>query len=225
MMVVNLAAYPLAVAAADAADRPVFEALCRRHLSLLLGLAVPAGVGLAVLAPGIAVMMFGSEIGADAAVLMPIIAAAVLLGGIKAFYFDLSFQLGRATRQQLAVVLVAASTNLLLNLLWIPRMGALGAALATLCAYAGGLVLSVVLGRRVLPLPVSPGDALRILLCVAGMAAVLLPGRRLGTVTALAFHIVGGALVYLILVLLVNPLDSRAALVTWWASRRKGAAS
>jgi O-antigen/teichoic acid export membrane protein len=219
LMVVNLAAYPMAVAAAEASDRKAFAAHCRRHLGLLLGLAVPAGAGLAVLAPGIASVMFGPEIAGEAAQLIPIIALAVVLGGIKAYYFDLSFQLSRSTIYQLAVVVIAALVNLGLNIAWIPALGARGAALATLSAYALGLGLSVILGRRVLPLPVPGLDIARIVLATAGMAAVLWEFRAASGLLPLALLVLGGGVVYLGLILALNPGQVRSGLAAAWRAR------
>lgn len=216
MMVVNLAAFPLAVAAAQSADRQELPAAGRRHIGMLLGIGIPAATGLAVLAPGISALMFAKEIAEEAAPLIPLISLAVLLGGIKAYYFDLSFQLGRATLQQLAVVAITALSNLALNLAWIPALGARGAALATLCAYLIGLGLSIALGRRVLRMPFAPGDAVRVLLAAGGMAAALCPFRGATSAPSLALQVVGGGLLYITLVFILNPLDVRGALAQRW---------
>ncbi|TFG53001.1 MAG: hypothetical protein E4H37_04460, partial [Gemmatimonadales bacterium] len=93
-----------------------------------------------------------------------------------------SFQLGRATRMQLATVAVAAAVNLGLNVALIPRLGIAGAAWATLAAYTMALVASVWLGRRVLVLPVPWVGLGRIGLAVTGMILVLLPLRIRGNV-------------------------------------------
>ncbi len=216
MMVVNLAAYPLAVAAIDSGDRQAFEAHGRRHLGMLLMVCLPVAAGLWVLAPGITLLVLGGAFADESAGLLPIIALAVVLGGLKAYYFDLSFQLGRSTIHQVRVVLVAALVNLLLNLLLIPTLGARGAALATLCAYAVSLALSIALGRRVLRLPIPVMDVVRILGATAGMVAALWWFRDRHGAVALLAQVIGGALLFGALLLALNPVGLRS----WLHGRR-----
>jgi O-antigen/teichoic acid export membrane protein len=195
MMVVNLAAYPLAVRAVDAGDLEARDRQLRRHLALLLVLGLPAAAGLAVLAPAVSGVL-GARFSHAAAELMPILAPAALLGGLKSYYFDLSFQLGRATKLQVVTVAACALLNLGLNAWWIPVWGVRGAANATLVAYAVALVLSWWLGRRVLALPVPVKPLVRVSVATVGMSLVLLPMREQTGIAAAAGLIVLGAMVY-----------------------------
>jgi len=213
MMVVNLAAYPLAIQAVERGDLPARDQHFRQHFLLLAGLALPAAAGLGVLAPALSGFL-GPRFAPAARSLLPVIAAAILLGGFKSYYFDLSFQLARATRVQLLTVAVAAVVNLWLNLRLIPEFGLQGAAWATLVAYAAGLGLSIGLGRRVLPLPIPWRDLLRIVLATAGMVAVLLPLREMTGAVRAALQVGIGVAVYGILVLALNPGRVRVLLHT-----------
>lgn len=187
LMVVNLAAYPLAVRALERDGEPAAREQLARNFVLLLAVGVPGAVGLAMLAPGFSRLFLGEEFRATAEVLVPLIALGALLAGLRSYYFDLSFQLGRRTIGQVWVTLAAALLNVGLNLAWIPRQGLVGAAWATVVAYAGALGMSWLLGRRIFPVPLPAGQALRIAIATAGMAAVLwvLPDRT-GTVSLLA---------------------------------------
>lgn len=218
LMIVNLAAYPVAVAARESGDAARFAEACRRHLGLLAALAFPAATGLIVLAAPIGRVVLGAEMGPEAAALIPVITLAVVLGGLKAYYFDLSFQLGRATLNQLWIAAATASLNVVLNVLWIPSQGGRGAALATLCAYALGLLLSIALGRRGLVMPVVAGDLARVLGAALGMAALLWPFRDMGDAWGLALVVLGGGASYLALLLALNPLGVRQLVL-----RRAGA--
>jgi O-antigen/teichoic acid export membrane protein len=220
MMITNLAAYPLLVAAAEDPNRAALASFGRRHLGLLLAVGVPTAAGLAVLAPGISTAVFGDRFSVAAAGVLPIVAGAILLGGIKAYYFDLAFQIARSTRGQLAVAAVAGLVNVGLNVAWIPRWGGLGAAWATFCAYAVGLGLSVALGRRALRLPVSWSDLTRIGVAAAGMVAVLWPFRGLTGAGILALQIGAGGLLVGGFLWMTNPVDLRSQARHWWQSRR-----
>ena len=107
---------------ADEARRQLTETV-----KLLLGVGLPGSVGLA-LASNVSSVFLGTDFAADAARIMPVIAIGIAASGLKAFYFDLSFQLGRRTIVQVWITLAAATINVLLNLWWIPRFELIGAA-------------------------------------------------------------------------------------------------
>jgi len=68
--------------------------------------------------------------------------------------------------------------NVVLNLFWIPRFGALGAAYSTMLSYLLILILSIVLARRLIPIPWpwwSMGKSL-----VASLAMILVLSRFSG---------------------------------------------
>ncbi len=210
MGIVNIAALPLAIRALE--DRGVLGArqqLCQNGWLLVL-ISVPATVGLAVLAPNIATVILGAEYREIAARLIPWVALAGLLSGFRAFYFDLAFQLGKRTIDQMWVRLVAAGANVLLNLWWIPRMGLLGAAYASVAAFAIGLGVSWWTGRRVFPLPLLPADSFKATLAAAGMGIALWPTHSFRGPSLLVGQIVGGVGVYAVLLLLLNARGVRA---------------
>jgi O-antigen/teichoic acid export membrane protein len=213
MIIINLAAYPMAIRAVEQTDQATRERQFRQHFLLISAIAVPAAAGLGFLAPSVSGLL-GPQFAPAARGLLPIIAAAMLIGGMKSFYFDLSFQLGHATWLQLATVGLAAIVNLGLNLLLIPRLGITGAAWATLAAYAVALAVSGVLGRRVLPLPVPWAGLGRIGLAVVGMLVAVMPLRGLTGGAALAGQVVVGISVYGVLLFALNPGQMRMAMVS-----------
>jgi len=202
MMVVNLGAYPLAVAAMESGQTEVRLRQFRQHATLLLAVAVPAAAGIALLAPSVSGIL-GPRFSPSARELLPLLAVAQLFAGIKGYYFDLSFQLGRSTRLQFLTVAVAALVNIVLNLLLIPRMGIRGAAYATVAAYLAGLLLSWRLGRKVLALPIPYGAVARIGFATIGMCLVLVPFRKGEGPLFLAGQVGVGIAVYLLLLVLV----------------------
>lgn len=171
--IVNLAAYPLIVTALDAQGETAARGLLRWTARLLLGVGLPVTVGLAVLSQNVATVMVGPGFRDAATVVIPWIALAALIAGFKAFYLDLAFQLGKSTITQVWIALITAVLNVILNLLWIPRFGILGAVYATVAAHCVALLLSWWLGRRAFPVPL-PGPAnLPILGAALVMGAVL----------------------------------------------------
>jgi O-antigen/teichoic acid export membrane protein len=196
LMIVNLAAFPLSVRAVEARGRAGAETELRQHGTTLLLVALPAVVGLGVLAPNVAEVMIGREFRATAVSALPIIAAAALLSGLKAFYFDLSYQLGRVTGVQVWISAAAALLNVALNIWLIPRYGATGAAMATVAAYATGCGLSWAFGALGVRLPLPLGDWARVALAAGLMGFALWPLAHFRGAPALVLQCVVGAVSY-----------------------------
>jgi len=201
LLVVNLGAYPMAVQAVESGDAETRDRQFRHHATLLLAVAIPAAAGIAVLAPSVSHIL-GPRFAPAARELLPLLALAQLLAGFKAFYFDLSFQLGRSTRLLLATVAAGAFVNIALNLWLIPRHGILGAAYATVAAYLVALILSWGLGRKVLALPMPYGALARVSAATVGMCLALALVRGATGPFILVGQVALGAVVYLVLILL-----------------------
>lgn len=164
MMIVNLAAYPLAVRALEQNGVVQAQKQLKQNATLLLAVAIPSTVGFVLLAPNITTIFLGTSFHREAVSLLPWLALATLLSGVRAYHFDLSFQLGRHTLGQVWVVGTAAILNVVLNLWWIPRFGIVGAAYATLAAYMLALLMSIKLGRKVFSIPFPFLDMAKIIL-------------------------------------------------------------
>lgn len=173
LTIINLAAYPLTV---QALERSGPEA-ARRQLSdtllLLLAVGLPASAGLMLLAGPIAQVFVGNEFQAAATAIIPWIAAAALLAGVKAYYVDVGFQLGGRTALQAWVMLVGAVVNVLLNILLIPSMGLAGAVYSTVAVYVIALILSLILVRRSFQLPRPAAELIWPVIATVLMAGVL----------------------------------------------------
>ncbi len=196
MMIVNMAAYPLAVANLEQNGIEAAKVQLSRNILLLLSVAVPAGVMIVLFAPQFASVMLGQRFRQPAVTIIPYIALATLLAGIRAYHFDLAFQLGKYTIAQIWVTGSAAIVNVLLNLVWIPRWGILGAAWATIAAYVVALLLSILLGRRVFSVPVNWKGLLPILLAVTAMLVAWYFLPRASSVWHAVLHGTGILLVY-----------------------------
>lgn len=215
MMIVNLAAYPIIVRALENEGVEAARNQLKRQGLLLLAIAVPATAGFIVLAENISAVLLGTEFRISAASILPWIACAALVGGIKAYYFDLAFQLGKHTMGQVQVVMMASLVNIALNLAWIPSHGLLGAAWATLVAYAVGLLLSTWLGRRHFKLPGMPMHGIKVLAATALMVAAIWPVHEQQGAMALLGQVLLGGGCYAAALWILNPGDLRAAVMQW----------
>lgn len=197
MMIVNLAAYPLAVRALDLEDRYAVEAQLSQNFLVLLSIGLPSMVGLVLLSGNISAVFLGQSFRESAAYLIPWISVATFLACIKSYYVDISFQLGKKTTGQMKVVAVAALINVLLNIALIPRYGLMGAAYATVAAYAIGLLYSIHLGRSVFPLPFPGRSAVKVVVATFIMMAGLWPIKSFEGPVWLTAQISAGAFLFL----------------------------
>ncbi len=153
LVVVNTAAYPLAVSLLEKNGQQAASAQLSCNGELIVTLAMAGAAGLIALAPAIIEVFIGREFRAGALAVMPWIAAAAAVAGIKAFHLDMAFHLARQSRWLVITSTVAALANVVLNLLLIPRYGILGAAWATLAAFAVAALASGVFGRNAFSMP------------------------------------------------------------------------
>jgi O-antigen/teichoic acid export membrane protein len=92
-------------------------------------------------------MMFGAQYALVESLVWPLMAAVALTGPILAGYFPIAF--ARSRTHIVAInAIVAATLNVILNLVLIPRFGLLGCAWATVLAYIGAITTTMFLSNR-----------------------------------------------------------------------------
>jgi O-antigen/teichoic acid export membrane protein len=150
----GMASAPALIMALERGGREALRAGARQQGAAMVALALPAAVGLALVARPLADVMVGPALRAGAAHVTPWIAASALFSGLTVYYLNPAFALARRTGLLLLAMAIPAAANIALNLVWIPRYGLDGAMWATAASYGLGMVASFVLGRRALPLPI-----------------------------------------------------------------------
>ncbi|WP_438317038.1 lipopolysaccharide biosynthesis protein [Candidatus Caldatribacterium sp. SIUC1] len=204
MVTVNLASYPLAIRALENKGKEEADKILVRNAIFLMGIGLPASLGMVILAPNISETLLGVKFRTGAAPVLAWVAGSIFLSGLRAYHFDLAFQLGRRTVEQIWVVGSAAVLNLILNLWWISIWGIIGAAYATFAAYFLALILSILLGRRVFQIPVPRLDWLKITLACIPMALVLGMVREFQGLRSLVIQVICGLVIYSFTVMLMN---------------------
>jgi O-antigen/teichoic acid export membrane protein len=150
----SLAGGPALVAALERGGPEALTRAAREQGELLIWLALPATTGLALVSGPLIGILVGEDLRAQAAAVTPWIAVAAFFAGLHTHYFGQAFTLGRRTGLLVGVVAAPALLSIALNILLVPRFGLIGAAWATTISYVLGALLSAVLGRKVLILPV-----------------------------------------------------------------------
>ncbi|HUH08945.1 MAG TPA: polysaccharide biosynthesis C-terminal domain-containing protein [Brevundimonas sp.] len=187
---------PALVMALERGGREQLVAAAREQASTLVLIGLPAAVGVALVARPLSEFMIGENLREAAILVTPWIALSAFLSGMTVYYFGQAFTLGRRTGWLLLAMSVPALSNIALNLFLIPRFGVVGAAWATAGSFAVGLIASIVIGRRILQLPI-PWDALfRCSLAAGVMALAVWRLPTIGGLTELLLDASVGALVY-----------------------------
>jgi O-antigen/teichoic acid export membrane protein len=148
MTTVNMVAYPHVLNSADSGDAAVLRERFKGSLDLLLLVSLPVVVALVVFAPNLTGVVLGSQFADPAARVVPWVACATLIGGMRSYYLDVAFHMQRNTAAILRIVAVVVSVNVALNLLLIEEWKMTGALVAIVTAQVAGFAMSAMLGYR-----------------------------------------------------------------------------
>lgn len=210
---VNLAAYPLVIKGFDQTGRVGAEAQLKVNGTVLLFIAVPATSALIILAPQVSHVFLGKSYSGGAALIIPWIAIAALLAGVRSYHYDLIFQLSRRTLYQVWIIGVAAILNVVLNFAFVPSYKLLGAAYATVVSYFVALVMSVMLSKKFISAPLLNVDTAKILICTLLMVVSIFPFLQYQGALWLFLQILVGLVAYVTSSIALNVAGIRSVLV------------
>jgi O-antigen/teichoic acid export membrane protein len=106
-------------------------------------------------------------------------------------------------------MITVVAVNVVLDLVLIPRFGAVGAAAASLAASVAGLIHGWLAARRVMRMPIAGRDVAKILAAAAAMALFLLPFHGSSGILVLLIQIGGGGLIYGAVLLALDAMKLR----------------
>ncbi len=209
MAAINIAAYPVIIKLLDSEGKDVATSYFRRYVILLLGVSIPAVIGLNLVGPNLIYLLIDIDYQASVIFLLPWVSVGIFLLGLQVFYFDLAFQLGHKTIVSVKVAVVIAVINVGLNYWLIPKMGIQGAAIATISSFAVGSIMSSLLGRQYFHLPFPAVEILKILMSTLIMFACLWWLKDLRGWSSLALQLSIGLISFFIMIFVFNVLNIR----------------
>jgi O-antigen/teichoic acid export membrane protein len=214
MMIINLAAFPIAVKVMEEkGDLAAYEQV-RKNTSLIFLISIPAVAGFILISSNIAHLFLGESFRADALVLIPYIAIGALLKGFKLYSVDIMFHLKQKTALQIFPVIVAAGLNVALNFLLIPQYGIEGAAMATVAAYGVAVILSwIIVHIQINPLPFPMKDFVNVVTASVIMGLALWPFQEKTGVLFLIMQLAIGGIAFAGAALVLNILNARNILM------------
>lgn len=210
-MAAGAALSPLLLAAHESKGEEATRDAARNMFGLIAAIAIPAAVGLALVADPIAALMIGQGLRADAAATLPWLALAGLAAGFNVYFFSEAFQLKRRTGLRALIMLAPGIVQLSLTLLLAPTHGAAGAGIAAAAGAIAGTALLAGIGRTLIALPIAWNTLLRAGVASALMAAAIMALPHAADALGLALIVAVGAITYIIAALALNILGFRSA--------------
>jgi O-antigen/teichoic acid export membrane protein len=175
-----------------------------KAVNLSLVIVIPMIAGFSVVGPDI-VTILASEKYVDSRELVPIIAVGVMLGSVN-FLLYTGLLLYEKTVLVTILNTMAAVVNIVLNVLWIPRYGIIGAAYATVLTYIMLNVLTYRISGRYFEIHIEWSLLVKAVLSAGGMmAAILYMGDLTGSAIVNVLIKAGsGAVLYACTMLLIE---------------------
>ena len=194
---IGMAITPVAVTAIEKIGLKASQDIMRDYVTVLLFITLPAATGIALIAEP-AGFILGESVRDEAVKIMPLIAFAAVLNGMISYYAQRAFMLSGKPKTFIWALIPAVILNIGLNVVLIPKFGLMGAVYATVISYILGLVLALIIGRKLYPLPLPvKSTALIIIACVvmaAGVKVLPIPEIWPDWVTVIAMATIGAAI-------------------------------
>ena len=173
----------------------------RYSLKYFLMFAIPVTFGVSVLAKQILTILATSEFVYTGSLVMPFVALSMVLSGFYSIIGTILI-LVKKTKIYGLIWGMAALTNLSLNIVLVPYIGILGAAIATLISFAIASVITVRVAFRYLRFEIGLTFIIKSIVASVIMALILWQLNPIGTLNVLISIGVGAAIYFIILILL-----------------------
>lgn len=212
----NLGSFTELMKAYDLKGPKAASELLGRQITLMLGITLPAAVGISLVAPDILHLLFDKRYWQDTAQLIPIICLMAVFAGLRSYGYDQGYYMLRKMRTQVISTLPAVMLGVSVSAVLIYYFGLLGAAYGGCVGFGASLTLSVILVRRALPGRLPWNEVGKIVVALLLMAVVVELTRLYGphNKLALAGTIFAGIVTYGVAVLSLDVLGMRERLRT-----------
>jgi O-antigen/teichoic acid export membrane protein len=144
-------------------------------MKYFLALAIPSAVGLSLLSRPLLTILSTPEIAEQGYLITPFMALSGLLFGLYTIITQI-LVLEKKTSITGTIWIVAATLNLGLNIIFVPRIGILGAAATTLVAFALAFVVSMYYSSKYLVFDINASFILKCLVAATIMGVVVVIG-------------------------------------------------
>jgi O-antigen/teichoic acid export membrane protein len=167
------ATYPLAVNSFENGDLELTDIYLKKGLVYLLTFSIPLVAVLFLRSDELLTLFLSEKINVQVAEFIPLLSIGALISGIKTFFIDLSFQIGKKTNLQYISSVYSTFFNLILNIILVPKYGIISAVWVTLFTNVLECVLSILYSRKSYKLSYHKKKTIQIIISLLGMLIIL----------------------------------------------------
>ncbi len=175
-------------------------------IKFFLILAIPAFFGLSILSKPILTILSTPEIANQGYLLTPFIAFSMVLTGVGGVATGKSLYLAKKTHISMVNWFMVASVNFGLNMLLIPRMGIIGAAIATMAAFLAGFVFGTYFAVKYFDFDIDWPSIIKIIVASIIMSIILINFHPV-TIIEILFTILVGLLTYVVIIIVLKTIN------------------
>jgi len=190
----------------DDGDMSKTKTYLKFSLKYLMMLSIPAAFGLSILASPLLRLLTTSEF-VSGNVVIPLIACGILFYGYYQVCMHILY-LVKKTYWLVRLLGISAALNIALNLLLIPKLGIVGAAVATLIAFASLGILTIVISFRHFKFDLGYFFIIKSILASAVMSTAIWLFKPSG-VTEVIIAILLGIIIYFAMILVLKGFNKR----------------
>lgn len=203
------ATFPLLVSAYEAGKSQEFEQAAKNSFAIRMGIGAPCALGIALVAVPLCEFLIGPSMREEAARIAPWIALAAFFTGATDYFSD-AFMLARKVKERAILMLIPTIINIVLNIILLPKIGIDGAVIATVVAFAIGLLIIAIMGRRHVKLPIPIGEIGKLAIACGFMALFVILVPKFGGLIELSAKAIVGAIVYGAAIVLLDFAGAKA---------------
>jgi O-antigen/teichoic acid export membrane protein len=175
-------------------------------IKYFLILAIPAFFGLSILSKPILTAISTPEIANQGYLITPFIAFSMILTGLGGVAIGKSLYLAKKTHISMINGLIVAGTNFGLNMVLIPRMGIIGAAIATMAAFLAGYAFGVPFALKYFDFDIDWPSIIKIIVASIIMSIIIINFHPI-TIMEILFTILVGLLTYVVIIIVLKTIN------------------
>ena len=160
------------------------KTVLRYSLKYFLAMAIPSAFGLSLLSKPLLMILSTPEIASQGYIITPFVALSAVLFGIYTAFHQIIVLVKKTTIIG-TIWIIAAILNFGLNIIVVPYIGILGAAITTLLAFAFALILTSFYSFRYFKFDIELGFTLKSIFASIVMSLVIIQWNPIGTLNVI----------------------------------------
>lgn len=206
-------------------DKKEYLDLLTKGIELILIYSLPAFIGMYLISDLI-VEVFGGSQYKEAIVLMQIFSISILINGIALCTGSLTLVANKRDKVYMISIFIGSLLNFIFNLIFIPKIGAKGAAAATLLTEIVAIIIRILFAKDLFKeIKIVDKNLMKIVISTFAMSlgVILIRKISLNNVLSLIITVFSGGIIYLIFLLILkekNLLMGIGVLKNKWIKRR-----